>query len=55
MTKKEAKNLIKKEGLYEAIYTLMIDGRDDNLIDAVYNTLDNIDDAIIKKAVKALR
>ena len=54
MTKKEAKRLIKKEGLYSAIDALQ-DGRDDNLLDAIYSVLDNIDDVTLKKAIRALR
>lgn len=49
MTKKEAKQLIKEDGLYGAIHTLS-DWRDDNLEEIIKRVLDEIPSDILKKA-----
>lgn len=49
MTKKEAKKLIKEDGLYGAIHTLA-DWRDDNLEEIIKRVLDEIPDEILEKA-----
>ena len=58
MNKTQAKNLIKKHGLYNALYELasMRYNEASNLIEIIERVLDNIDYKIIQKAInKATR
>jgi len=54
MTKTEAKNLIKSEGLYSALYELMYSRGDSNLLEKIEQVLDNIDSETIAQAIRKL-
>lgn len=55
MTKKDIKQSIKRDGLYDMISELTRDNDDATtarILDVIFNILDNIDGATLKNAIK---